>query len=414
MQLLVIKLNTLDSTPEYALLGNKQAEDRFTPIDWKKVRSLTRGRRVLLLIPDDEVVLTSIKIPSKNKKQLLQAVPFALEDTLAEDIEDLHFAIHQDKQGAETQVSIINRLQLNAYLGLLRKNGITVHFALPQVLALTIKKNAWSIQQQNTDDKTSVSVRLNDYYGFSCNQSLLMQFLEQLEESTPPELIYSNIDKSQLPIALQNYPLEQTDSNVIHHNSVINALPLNLIAGFVSQKGESSINWKAWRPTLVMGSIIAAIWIGIFSWQNSLLTKESKQLTQSINNVFTSTFPNKEHNGNAINRMQSELTILKRGAGQTISSPLPLISGISPLLKEYNDMTLSEVQYKENKLSLVIQSPSLTRLETFKKDAAEKMKLDVNIKSSTTTSNKVEAILIISPLTETTAITHVDNARGKA
>ena len=45
---------------------------------------------------------------------------------------------------------------------------------------------------------------------------------------------------------------------------------------------------------------------------------------------------------------------------------------------------------------------ALTRLETFKKDAADKASLKVDIKSSTTTSNKVEATLIISPLADTT------------
>ena len=85
-----------------------------------------------------------------------------------------------------------------------------------------------------------------------------------------------------------------------------------------------------------------------------------------------------------------------------VNSPLPLISDISPLLKEYKDMTLSEVRYQENELSLIMQSPSLTRLETFKKDAAAKVNLKVDIKSSTTTSNKVEATLIITPLVDKT------------
>jgi len=93
MQLLLIKINAVDANPEYALLGKKQKEDSFTPSDWKTVRSHARGRRVLLIIPNEDVVLTSVKIPSKNKKQLLQAIPFALEENLAEDIEDLHFSI---------------------------------------------------------------------------------------------------------------------------------------------------------------------------------------------------------------------------------------------------------------------------------------------------------------------------------
>jgi hypothetical protein len=96
--------------------------------------------------------------------------------------------------------------------------------------------------------------------------------------------------------------------------------------------------------------------------------------------------------------MSAKLAQLKKNAGKTIDSPLPLISDISPLLKEYKDLSLSEIRYQENELSLIMQSPNLTRLETFKKDALEKAKLQVEIKTSTTTADKVEATLIISPL----------------
>ena len=96
---------------------------------------------------------------------------------------------------------------------------------------------------------------------------------------------------------------------------------------------------------------------------------------------------------------------LKANAGQTVESPLPLIADMGPLLKEYKDMVLSELRYQENQLSMTIESPNLTRLETFKKDAADKNNLKVEIKDSTTTANKVKAVIIISPLPSSTANT---------
>jgi len=409
MQLLVIKLDSLNARPEYALLGKRQTNSQFIAGEWKKIRSMTRGRRVLLLLPDDEVVLTTVKIPSKNKKQLMQAVPFALEDSLAEDIEDLHFSVH-DNQDAGTQVAVINRQKMDSFLALLRKNGISVHFALPQLLTLPLDKSGWSIKlKRDNPVDTTVSVRLNDFYGFSCDESLLMLFLEQLD-TTPPDFIHTNIEKDSLPEELQQYPLKAVDGNTIDYKSVASALPLNLITGFVSKKRKSSLNWKIWRPTLVLGSLVAAAWLGIFSWQNNQLVNQSKQLNHSINNIFTSTFPNKKHNDNAVARMESELKILRRSVGKTIDSPLPLMSRISPLLKKFKDVSLNEVRYKENELSFVMQSPNLARLETFKKDAAKTTSIKIDIKSSTTTSDKVEAILIIEALPETnTAVSRVDN-----
>ena len=101
--------------------------------------------------------------------------------------------------------------------------------------------------------------------------------------------------------------------------------------------------------------------------------------------------------------MKSALNKLKAAVGQTVESPLPLIADMGPLLKEYKDMILSELRYTENQLSMTIESPNLTRLETFKRDAAEKRNLKVEIKDSTTTANKVKAVILISALPNTTA-----------
>ena len=402
MQLLLIKLNSLSSSPEYATIGKKQAEDRFTPSDWSKVRSLTRGRKVLLLIPNSDAVLTTSNVPSKNKKQLMQAVPFALEDTLAEDIDDLHFAIHQEVSEGLSNVAIINKDVLDNYIDLLKQNGLTVHFILPQILAQAHPKNGWSILQKNG----SIDVRLDAFNGFNCDENLLELFLadkmESLGEDNTLDIIYSNIEAEELPAILQDLSIEKTDARLTQYSSVEPALALNLITGFVSHKQESKIDWKAWRPTLVLASLVAAIGLGILSWQNNGLKTQSKQLNLAIEKTFKSAFP-ESRIVDPPQQMTSKLAQLKKNVGKTSDSPLPIIANISPLVKEFKDLTLKEVRYQDDALELVMSSPNLTRLETFKKDAAKKAKLKVEIKSSTTTANKVEAILLISPLTESAA-----------
>ena len=399
MQLLLIKINAIHANPEYALLGKKQVEDRFTPGEWTKVRSLTKGRKVVLLLPNSEVVLTTVNIPSKNKKQLHQAIPYALEDTLAEDIENLHFAIHQKTALGDSHVAIINRKRLDLFIDLLRKKGITSHFVLPQLLAQPFQQKGWSILQQPTDLNSNqpVTVRLSDFNGFSCDKNLLSLFLtEQLEKSSPEE-IASNIEPNELPEDIQALTLVKTDPAIVQYQSIESALPLNLLTGFVSHKKESNFNWKAWRPPIVLASLVAATGLGIVGWQNSQLQQEQGHLKQSIEKVFTSTFPNSRV-VDAPQQMSSKLAQLKKTSVGIIDSPLPLISNIAPLLKNYKDLTLKEIRYQENALTMVMQSPNLTRIEAFKKEAATKSKLKISVKSSTTTANKVEAILTIAPL----------------
>ena len=53
---------------------------------------LAAGRRVLLLVPGSEVTLAEPELPLRGGARVAQAVPFALEEHLASDVDALHFA----------------------------------------------------------------------------------------------------------------------------------------------------------------------------------------------------------------------------------------------------------------------------------------------------------------------------------
>ena len=405
MQLLVLRISDFDKSPEYALLGKKQTQNRYTSVDWKKARSLSRGRKVLILLSSNDVILTTVSIPSKNQKQLLQAIPYALEDTLAEDIEELHFSAQQNPKddNNETHVAIINRSVLNKLLDILKTNRITPSFVLPEVLTQKYSQDAWSIVYENVNNKILANVRLDRFNGFTCDQHMLDMFIEDHLETKNPELVFCNTKVENLPKVLQDLPNQFVESDTVHYESTISALPLNLLTNFVrGNQQRTTANLKVWKPTAVLGGILASIWMGIFFWQNNQLQQQSKQLKSQIEQVYKGTFPN----GRIVDapaQMSSALSKLRLNSGKSIESPLPLIANMGPLLKEYKDMVLSEMRYQENQLSMTIESPNLTRLENFKRDAAEKRNLKVEIKDSTTTSNKVKAVISISPLPNNTA-----------
>ena len=247
MQLLVIKIRHFDKNPEYALLGKKQTQGNFTTGDWKRVRSLTRGRKILVLLSSNEIVLTSAVIPSKNRKQLLQAIPYALEDTLAEDIDDLHFAVHQDTNSDDnnTQVAIINRNVLAKTLDLLKSKRINANFILPEVLSQKFEEDSYSIIYENTNNHISSSVRLGRYEGFFCDQKMLDMFLAEPLENKIPSSVFSNTKIENLPLEIQELNNKYIESNTIEYKSAISALDLNLLTNFVRQNQQnSSINWK--------------------------------------------------------------------------------------------------------------------------------------------------------------------------
>jgi general secretion pathway protein L len=83
------------------------------------------SRRVCVLVPGTDVLLAEPDLPVKAGAKLAQLVPYALEEHLADAIEDLHFAIGK-RQGdsTRTRVAVVARTLLNDWLGELRAAGI--------------------------------------------------------------------------------------------------------------------------------------------------------------------------------------------------------------------------------------------------------------------------------------------------
>jgi len=83
------------------------------------------GRRVCVLVPGTDVLLTHPELPAKAGAKLAQVVPFALEEQLAEDIEHLHFAIGKRPAGsAGTPVAVVAKNLLEGWIAALKSVGI--------------------------------------------------------------------------------------------------------------------------------------------------------------------------------------------------------------------------------------------------------------------------------------------------
>jgi general secretion pathway protein L len=87
--------------------------------------ALAGGRRVCVLVPGSDVLLAEPEVPVKAGAKLQQLVPYALEEHLADDIDELHFAI--GKRAADSlraPVAVVARALLDSWLATLRADGI--------------------------------------------------------------------------------------------------------------------------------------------------------------------------------------------------------------------------------------------------------------------------------------------------
>lgn len=95
------------------------------------------ARQIVVLVPGGEVLTTTIDMPLRNHAKLLAALPYALEEMLAEDVDELHFAAGQRLPNGRVPVAAVSDARMQSWLAALTEVGIKPARLIPEQLGLS-------------------------------------------------------------------------------------------------------------------------------------------------------------------------------------------------------------------------------------------------------------------------------------
>ena len=75
-------------------------------------RAAADGRRVVVLVPGIDVLSTQAELPASSPARMRQIVPFSLEDSLADDVEGLMFAVGARIGATAAAVAVVRKARL--------------------------------------------------------------------------------------------------------------------------------------------------------------------------------------------------------------------------------------------------------------------------------------------------------------
>ena len=140
-----------DSTVSWFLFNSDfellAAGDASLAVLAAEVAAHSDGFEVSLIIPSDAVLLCQVSIPSRNMRQIKQALPYAVEELIAEVIENVHMALPPRiaESPLPIDVAIIQHTHLITYLDVLHHNQLSPLAILVDVLCVPQPLNAVSV-----------------------------------------------------------------------------------------------------------------------------------------------------------------------------------------------------------------------------------------------------------------------------
>ena len=394
-----------DDLQYWALGGDQHPSITLGHGKLEELGAIARGKSVSVLIDSHYTTLKSVSVPSKNRSKQLLAIPFAMEDSLAEDIEDTHFALGKILAGSDDKdnrlpVIAINRELLRTTLELFAQQGIHVNHMTADAALLPCESNSWSIL---LDDVNAV-IKCGDAELHNCEienlQLILGALLEQTEN--PPESIScyhkadnqdvsSLFDDIDIPFTVktyQNNPLE------IYVGSYKESLSFNILQGDFTAKRESSITWlQPWKYV----AAIAGIWVVLHLAYASILADQLEDkniaLSKKIETEFKRAIPDARKMTNMQKRVERRLKDLKSTGDADYSNGfLSILSEATPALSANKKINIKAAIYRNNYIDIDLTAASLQDVEQVKSRLLESKKIKT-VLSTTVEKDKVKGRL---------------------
>lgn len=322
------------------------------------------SRKVTVVVPGCDVVLKKVEVPAKSQKAIRQAVPYMLEDELAQDVEELFFA-YQDKNSAtenNCHVAVVERAQILLWLSWLSNADISTTHMLPDVLLMPPASENW----QAISLEHQILIRQGDWQGLL------------LDEAHWPLISQSWEDKSSIHIdAFSTLP--ETNADITIHSQP-EELPLALFAqqlgqqsftllqGDLKPKRAQSPHSKTWG--WVAGFALAALIVNLVFKSVTLvqINNEQAAVESQIIETYKKTFPKTKKVRVSTIRSQLKRKMADVGSSASQESFLTLLNKVVPAFSKVPQLKPDSLKFdsKRNELRLQATAASYQQFEQFK------------------------------------------------
>jgi general secretion pathway protein L len=371
-------------------------------------------RKVIVLVPSAEVLTTSVDIPVKGGAKLQAALPFALEEHLADDIEKLHFAAGTRRSSGKIPVAVVDRERLAEWITWLDAAGIQPSAMIPDTFGLA--RIPGTISLLVAEDQ----VIIND----GADTELVMQGvspgdalaaigaldenpLDDDSESDEPALsamprhvlVYCEPEyeeRYQHDWLALRHEMESVDVNLLPDGvmprlavTVATGAGVNLLQGDFGARPEYSGMFKPWRYAAILLLAFGVVGIAAKATDLFLLKRQEAELKQQFETEYRQISPGAADVSDPARLVAS----LKSRAGNTGAAPvfLQILEHLSRALQQNREAQIEAISYRAGVVDVRLNAPNVSTLDKIQRTVGESGQFEAAIQSTDQDGERVSS-----------------------
>ncbi|MFP4244512.1 MAG: type II secretion system protein GspL [Ectothiorhodospira sp.] len=391
-----------------AVLPDEQGRPRrHGPVSLEALAPRLKGRTWDILAPGNRVLLTRVHLPTRNPRAIQRALPYALEDQLAEDVEDLHFVPGARLPDGALPVAVVARGDMDAWTQALGAAGIQLRSMVPETALLPVPEDGWCLWLEGE----RAWLAPGDACGLGLDRTQAAFWVRRQWEQTPEgrrpgRITLHRIDAPRAEDTDLQALTERPGLELHWEGSAPGLMetlatrwparpPLNLLTGPYALREGRGQGWRPWRAAAVLFVAVLLVQLTSQLWGLQALERERGRLEERIRQVYGQTFPG----GRIVDprrQMESALRQWERGDGGAGGDGLAALLGrAGPVLAGAEGLTLRSLRYQSGRLDLDLDLADLQTLDRLKTRLESEAGQPVEIRSASAREDRVEARIVI-------------------
>jgi len=349
-------------------------------------------REAIVLLPSEDVLTVTTELTVGGKK-LMNALPYALEDQLADDVETLHFAPGKRLPNGLLPVAVIARAKMDDHLQALDMAGLRPRRIVPGYHGLAAVPNTLSMLFDGDD------VMVNDGRGLmfslpGARPSDIVAIAKSGDEDDALAAVQVYCDEDtrtslQTEWALLEQEFDEVDIRVFPDGAlprlavaVAGGEGVNLLQGDYGEKTSYEQAFQPWRgaAALVATSLLLVFASKVADYVR--LGQEESALQAQFTEQYRSIRPN---DAREVMDPLGTLNSLRRSLGGGSSGGSLFLPGMQELAKALagSEVRLEAVSYRAGVMDVRLIAPNVTALDRLQQSVNESTQFSASIQSTT-------------------------------
>ena len=401
----VIRLAAEDQAVEWLLAdSNGTRRSGVSSGSLEQAADAAGDHAVIVLVPAQDVLLTTVHIPARSATKIKAALPFALEENLADDVEILHFAIGDRQENNRLPVAIVAREKMSQWLHRLSEAGIEPAIMaaenhglakIPGTLSIMVDGETIMFNDGADAEFSMQDVKPSDVLVIA---GQLGETQQEDGENSGHLVVFCTPEQNENLehdwIALR-HELHSVDVNVLPDGvlpklavTVAAGHGVNLLQGSYGKKTEYGPLLRPWKVAALLMLGLALVGMAMKGVSYYQLLQDEATLRAQFNAEYRLLRP-----GDTREIVDPVATVesLRRGAGAAAAPQvfLPTMRELGAALDDNSTAEIEVISYRAGIIDLRLTVPDVATLDNIQKAVSASGRFQASIQSTDQVADKI-------------------------